>query len=292
MLLFDHFQLTVPATTVDMSAGPDHWADWVIKVADGKTQQISVVADKDGAKLLNISIAANITAGQFNELAANHNAVGSGRVDLIAHCDLGKVAQSMPHTLAVKDGVSVKSAQLQLTLGAEFSPGLSAVSQSLDISDAVATDTVAKRDIQLKPLHLALQGTSFGGGWQMPDLRDLGLTVSYGDGLHGDFQGKTLTSVNGTLTANLQLLLGDLGQLIDLGDRRASGTITLTAKADGDSIGSGAATRSNLDIQVASPDCCSRRPAAMLPPPLSGKKRCILKWEPKSIATRTRQSPT
>jgi hypothetical protein len=253
-LPLDRFGLSFPQpTTIDLTGGPDHWADWVLKVGDGRTQQITLFAEKDGTKLLDLTVAANVTPGQILGLAANRRptgAGGAGRLEVIAHADPGKLFQLMPKTLALKNGVELTSAQVQYTASADFTATSALLNQALDSSEIKGRDTVEKRDITVQPFHLSFKGTTFGGGWQMPDLRDLGLTIHHGPGINGDFQGAALTSVNGALDLKPREILAELGQFIDLGNRTAEGDVTVTARAQGDLPGSTSADSSKPAVNT------------------------------------------
>ncbi len=248
-LPLDRLSLSLPRpTTVDLSAGPEHWADWVFKAGDGRTQQIKLAADMDGAKLFNVTVTADVTAGELMDLAANRRPAGpagaTGRVEVTADADPGKLFRLLPKTLALRDGVELTSAPFKCTLTGDFSPASVALSSSLDLGEVKGRNTIEKRDLAIEPFHLSFKGKSLGGGWQMPDLRDLALTIQHGQGLSADFQGEALTSVNGKLHVTLRDIMGEAGQFIDLGERHADGDITLTAKAEGELL-SGPATADN-----------------------------------------------
>lgn len=83
MFRADHFAFTIPPrTTLDMSAGPDHWNDWRLKMADASGGPLSIVVEEAGQNLVDVKLSADATAGQLLAASKNLEPGGSGRVDL------------------------------------------------------------------------------------------------------------------------------------------------------------------------------------------------------------------
>ena len=230
----DTFRLVVPPTTIDMSAGNDHWESWPLAVGDGSgNQQIALTATRGNDKVLDLSLAARTTLAAVMNASKNLKPGADGFVRVGLRTDVGKLG--IPRTLAMQNSVQLRSGVVDFGVDAGFAADRADLkSLKLDVTDVAGRNTAENRDITLQPIHLAAKATSFGGGMAVPDLRDISLELT-ARGTQGTFTGPTLSALNGTLKSKLEELQGDLGQVIDLGGKSFKGDVTVAVSARGTS---------------------------------------------------------
>ena len=174
------------------------------------------------------------TIGALQNLARNMKPGSAGQVQLAATANVGHFLASMPRTFGVRPSTTPQSGEFAMTFGLTHTPDQASVQNVIDLRNLKAVERTpqGERQLAFHDRHLELNATTLGGGWQMPDLRDLKLALT-GEGATGDFSGPSLTELNGTLKLVLQTLQQDFGQVVDFGGLQLQGETTVAVETTG-----------------------------------------------------------
>ena len=115
----DTFRLVIPPTTIDMSAGNDHWESWPLSVGDGSGEPADH-ADRDARRRVTTRCSTSHSPpGRRMQAVMNASKnlkPGSdGFVRVGLRTDLGKLG--MPNTLAMQNSVQLRSGVVDFRRG-------------------------------------------------------------------------------------------------------------------------------------------------------------------------------
>jgi hypothetical protein len=222
----------VPPTTIDMSPGfGDNWANWPIRTGGDKNQPITVTVAQEGYNDT-LALAVNATPQSLMNVGENMKPGAGGEIGLNVAINLGGLAKKLPHVFPERDGRRLSTGRLEQSAQIKLNPDAATITQSLHLLDlalARADGTVEK----LQPIRQELMVSTLGGGWAMPDLRDirLALTSSFAK---LEFTGKELTQLTGNATGDLAKAQRELGQILPMEGVTLGGTFDVDLKSAGD----------------------------------------------------------
>ena len=172
-----------------------------------------------------------------------------GQLTLSIHVPNAKpIADQLPKTLHLQDGVKLASGQLFHETNIWLKSDKTVVESKTDISDITGTNK--GKPIALSPIHQTTDVTLLPGAMAMPDLHDLAITLVSGfSTVHGG--GKTLANLD--LAGNLDLpkMQKELGQIVDFGKVDLGGTADFAIRTAGDPTLTGGAIQWDVNATVA-----------------------------------------
>jgi hypothetical protein len=199
--------IVIPPTTIDMSPGFGTWQNWPIRMA----KPLAVTIKHDGYDDV-ATLGVNATPQALINFAANLKPGSAGNVDADVRLDVGKLAKQLPHSFPEQQGKRLSAGKLEETTRIKLAANSADVSQSLQLTN-LALASVEGKSEQLQPIQQELRFTSHGGGWKMPDLRDIDLALTSGFA-QAKFGGKELAQLKGTATGDLAKAQRELGQIL------------------------------------------------------------------------------
>ena len=224
------FAAAVPKLTAAFPDGLGHWQTGRVQV--GATQgsdpillkidqgQLTVVLDVVPQAVLNLG---------------DGKAPGSaGHVVVKDHFDAAKIVGQLPHTARLGDGTALTGGTLDQLVDLTLTNDKGMVAVKTDLTGVAGNRTVDGKaePVTIKPISLALNATDIGGGSPVNGLRDLGLQLTSGFA-NADFHGATVGDLTGTLTAQLQQLQAELGQLVDFKGTKLAGDVAVHVNNQG-----------------------------------------------------------
>ena len=213
----DTFAVAVPKLSGAFPNGLAHWQSGRVKVGtDGgpilfkvDQGQLTLLADAPVQALLNL---------------ADHKAPGdAGRVELADHFDAGKIVAQLKNSAHLSDQATLTGGTLDQTVKLTMTPDRGTATVTTDLTGV--TGTRNGQPVNIQPVHLKLSAADV-GGTPLDALRDLSLTLS-SKFANADFHGASVGDLAGTLTAQLQQLQGEAGQLVDFGDKKWAGDVAV-----------------------------------------------------------------
>lgn len=224
--------IVIPPTTIDLSPGHGgQWLDMPIRTGGDKPQAITVTV-RHNRYDDTIALGVNATPRSLMNFAGNLKPGATGDVSLNAAVDVGGLAAQMPNLFAPQQGRRLTSGKLEKTVAVKFAPDSASVVQNLNLKDlAIASaDGAVER---LQPVQQELRFTSLGGGWAMPELRDIRLALD-SSFAKAEFGGKELTQLKGTADGDLAKMQHDLGPILAIADATLGGTFHVELNSTGD----------------------------------------------------------
>ena len=220
--------LVAPNIVLSRSAAPDDVSKWTIR-AGSQGQPVALKVDEG-----QVTVWADLPIGAAQNVVKNLAPGAAGSVHVVANLDLGKLAEDTPNLINVRPGLTLESGRFSQALDVVLSPRKAEV-RRLDVSltGVTARDTVKNAPVTLEDIRLGLSATSHGGGSDVPDLRDLKLTIQSAFA-NGTIEGRSIAETNGRITADLRRARDELAKLWDVGSTRLAGTMTVDVKSEGD----------------------------------------------------------
>lgn len=238
--------ITIPKTTVDMSSGfGGDFNLYRIRIGDGSTQGITIALTNPSAggktSQSSVKLIVDTTAGALNNLAANKAPGTNGLIKAEIDVDLVPLAQMVPHVMHMWEGSKLDSGRLAETLEVRLDPKQANLAQMLNVSPITGENPDHKK-ISIDPISLSLKAIDRGGlAGKLPDLHDITLNLTTNkDPQAGwatvNLSAATLSSLKGTIHADLQRAQAEVGQLMDTGDLKLGGTLDVALDSKGDLI--------------------------------------------------------
>lgn len=246
--------------------------------------QITQTAGENGAAFINIEklalvmdqgaidITANTSLDALQNLAKNLPPGNNGQLKLVVNIEkLGELANAMPRTLGMIEGVQFQSGTLHQTIDLQLSKNSATLNAQGELTELAARDTEKNRDLRIDPITFNLSASSLGGGGVIPDLRNIAV------GFQSDFAtiqggGESLAGLNITGNLNLQKLREQAGQFTTALNHIESGIGKFMLETNGDisKTDSQIATAVNLtftDLHIIDPQAPSDQNNSLLREP-------------------------
>jgi hypothetical protein len=223
--------ITVPRTTIDMSSGLGAWTNWPIRTGGDKPQPITIALVHEGHQDA-VTLGLDATPQSLMNLAENLKPAATGRVDLGVDVDVGALARQLPAVFPERDGRRLTSAKLAQAVRADLTPQRANLTETLDLTD-IALANADGSTARLEPIHQAFRAGTLGGGWAMPELRDIRLVLNSGFA-RAEFGGAELGNLSGTATGDLAQTQAELGQFIPMDGMSLAGTFVVALTSSGD----------------------------------------------------------
>lgn len=234
------FVLSVPRTSIDMSAGHGSWANWPIRTGGDTPQPIRITLVQNGYEDT-VTLGVTATRQSLMNLAQNLKPGAAGQLDLAVNVDLGGYARQLPNVFQGQDGRRLTSAKLAHAISVMLAPDRASIDERLALTEI----TLANADgspAKLEPIQQELRAVTLGGGWAMPELRDIGLVLNSGFA-KAEFGGKEISNLAGSATGDLARTQAELGQFVPMGGMQLGGTFDIELKSSGDVTNATAPTK-------------------------------------------------
>lgn len=222
----------VPPTRIDSGFGTS-WADRPIRTGLHEVIPITLVLKQDDYNDVVTLRLDGVTARSLVNVAANSKPGAGGEARFFATIDVGRLARQLPHVMPERDGRRLSSGFFQHYVGLKLGRNYATVNQELRLTQVAVTRTSDGAVEKLRPIEQRFDVTTFGGGWSMPDLRQLKLSLTSGFA-EGKFEGEELAQLKGSLTGDLAKAQRELGFLLPLDDVRLAGTFDVKLTSSGD----------------------------------------------------------
>ena len=239
----DTFAAAIPKLSAAFPDGLGHWQSGRVKVgADDGSAPISFKVDQG-----QLTLVVDAVPQAVLNLAASKAPGSAGRVAYASHFDAGKIVAQLKNTAHLSGDATLTSGTLDQTLKLEMTPDKGTVTTTTDLANVAGSRN--GQLVAIQPVHLALAATDVGTGKLLDALRDLSLTLK-SKFANGDFHGTTVGDLTGTLTAQLQAMQAELGQLIDFGDTKLAGDLAVHLADSGQLMAAPYAAKVKADVSV------------------------------------------
>src|SRR5690606_3887786 len=116
------------------------------------------------------------------------------------------------------------------------------------LTDVSAMNARTDQPVRLAPITLTASATSLGGGGDIPDIRDIQLTLDSGeDGFaRADIRGPNLGRITGEVRASLARMQQELSQFVNVGEVERAGDLNTRVTTEGDLSKAGATSVLNI----------------------------------------------
>ncbi len=226
----EKFEIQLPKITADFPEGAGHWQSGRIKTA-GDAKPLLVKIDQG-----QVSALADLTVQSILNLMENRKPGSTGELALATDLDLAKTFPQLSHLIPQQPGTTIQSGEITENVRLAMTPENAVLSERIASTRIVGTRTVGNgpaQEITIDPIEVSLNATDLGGGGALPDLEKLDLKI-VSKAANGEFQGQTLSNLNGALTINLNVLRDELSQILDLKDKTLAGSIVVKMSELGD----------------------------------------------------------
>jgi hypothetical protein len=224
--------LVIPPTTIEMSSGFGTWQNWPIRTGGTPQPQPIVLRIKHPGYDDTVTLGVAATPAALTNLAGNMKPGSNGEIALAVNFNLGGLAKQLPHSFPETEGKRLSSGSLKQSVQVKLSPDDATIVQTLDLTDLAVAAADGKTD-KLQDIKQELRLSTLGGGWAIPELRELHLGLTSGFA-QADFGGKELTQLKGTATGDLAKAQRELGQLLPLQGMTLGGTFKVDLTSSGD----------------------------------------------------------
>jgi hypothetical protein len=230
--------LTVPPTNLAMPAGSDDWKGWTLRVgSSGGANDIVLAMDQGSVRL-----GADAPLQALANLGSNQPPGATGQVRAEVDLDVGALARQMPHVLAVQEGLTLSSGRFTHSTDIQLTPDRANVKRLethlVDVRGQRGTQAVS-----LQPINLVVAGSTFGGGWVAPNVRDLTLSLTSGFA-NASFTAKDLSDLSGRASGDLKRLRDELGHVFDMGELQLAGPFDVQVASKGNPAAAGSSSLS------------------------------------------------
>ncbi len=221
----DTFAAAVPKLTATFPDGLGHWQSGRVTVGvDAGSQPVLFKVDQGQATLV-----LDVVPQAVLNLADGHAPGSAGRVEFADHVDVGKLAGQLKNTASLSPGATLTRGTLDQSVKLALTPDRGTVAVTTDLADVAGTQD--GKPVTVQPVHLAVAAADVGGR-PLDALRDLSLKLS-SKFANADFHGATVGDLTGTLTAQLQTLQAEVGQLVDFKGTKLAGDVSVRVADSG-----------------------------------------------------------
>lgn len=221
----DTLDLKVPGTTLDLSAGFNRPNAWEVRVGNSSQDHVLLEAKRGGKVIVATAIGVHAPLQALLNLAKNAPPAGTGQISIRPTADVGALAEMMPKTLALKEGLSLREGIFEARLDIALKPDQATIDAFAELSNVRGVDAQGKA-IALQPLGATIKATTLGGGWAWPQLQHL-MIAPKGPGISGTIAGASLTELSGKIDVVLEQMQADLSQLFDFKGISLAGRVEL-----------------------------------------------------------------
>jgi hypothetical protein len=182
-----------------------------------------------------IDITADAPMEALANAASNKQPGGEGKAHVTIDIPkLGELANQMPRTFALVEGIKLESGKYHHELDVTLTKDRATVASALKLAEVRGTDTSTGQPLRpIDPIALTFSASSLGGGGTIPDLRDISIALesAFATARGG---GESLANTQVTAEFALATLREQLGQYITALDALHSGAGKLVIKTKGD----------------------------------------------------------
>lgn len=181
---------------------------------------LSLSTDLDSLELSSLELSSPLADGSLSALVA---ADGAQQFTTDLRINLQKVAEQLPHTLNLQEGLQITDGTIELEGQAHLDQGENRF-QANALVDGLSGVRDSKKISLAEPFSLSLKGQQGKGGL---NLENFSVTSSF---LQGEGQGN-LNDMQLSLNADLGAALAEISQFIALQDYQAKGQLVLSVKS-------------------------------------------------------------
>ncbi|HLL89983.1 MAG TPA: hypothetical protein VK324_11840, partial [Tepidisphaeraceae bacterium] len=205
--------LDVPPTVLAMPNGLGEFAGARVRIGD----------EQDGQPIA-------LTFDQGSFAVTGDASQDAGKVSATANVDVGRLAQQLPRTVKLQEGVTLTGGRLSSTNDISFTGDRAAVSSSTKLENVAGTNK--GKPVALRPITVTAGATKAGQGELLRALRDVSLSLASGFATI-DVKGPSVGDITGNVRGELAEAQRELGQFVDFGSTTLAGAFNVDLRGTG-----------------------------------------------------------
>jgi AsmA family len=191
----------------------------------GMLEPIQIQFDQGG-----VSLTARGPVSALQNLSGNQAPGGNGLVSAECHVDFAALSRQLPHTLDLRAGLALSSAQIVWSGKIKMTADSSSMVQHLELSHISGTDD--GQAIAFSPITVDSSATILPSRGPVPILHDLSVKLA-SDFASADFHGGSLADFGGSGKADLAVAQRQLAQIFDFHNWQLQGLLNVTLACQG-----------------------------------------------------------
>jgi len=215
-------QVAISTITVNMPNGMDDVNAMTVKAE----KPIAVTWDQGS-----VTADVDMPLSAVMNLADRKPPGAAGKANVGAKVDIAAIIKMLPHLVPVPEGTQIATANLTEAIDLTITPDAANFSVKTDVANVAGTNK--GKPISVKPINVTLTGQARGSNQQLPDLRDLKLTLASGFA-DANFSAATISQLTGEAHADLAKLQAELGQIVDFKNHTLAGAFAMTVNTTAD----------------------------------------------------------
>lgn len=176
-------------------------------------------------------VSARTTVDAMENLLSNKAPGSAGFISAHLNVDCAALSRQLPHTLDLRPGLSLNSAQMTFSTKVNLSNDQTAVSQHLELSHISGSNS--GQPIAISPITLDAGTTVLPSNTAVPTLHEISVKLA-SDFATADFHGVSLGDFSGIGRTDLAVAQHQLQQIFDFHNWRLQGTVTASLSSHGD----------------------------------------------------------
>ncbi len=200
----------------------------------GDVNAITVKADKPITATFDqgsASIDVNLPLSGVMNLAAKKAPGTAGSLVVDAKVDIKKLADALPHTIKLQEGVKLASGNFHELFKLTMTEQVATFEQTADITDIAGQNN--GKPVSIKPINLTVTGQVGESKTALPGVKDLKLNLTSGFAT-ANFTAATLDQLKGEANGELAKVQSEFGQIIDFGNMKMAGAFNVTTNTQAD----------------------------------------------------------
>lgn len=236
--------ITIPQTIVRLPADGESFNQARFAIGSGDPGAALEIAIDQGR----ITARGDLSGESLVRLANNLTPGADGTAAVTVELDLGALARQLPNAMQVNADLQALQGRLAIDAQLTMTPQRATPSIAARLTEVSAVNARTNQPVRLAPITLAASATSLGGGGDIPDIRNIQLSLDSGtDGFaRADIRGDNLGSIQGEVRASLARMQQELSQFIDFGAMQLAGELTTRITTEGDLSKAGATSVLNV----------------------------------------------
>ncbi len=231
----------LPKLSAAFPEGLGHWQSGVVKVGVDGGGPIAFRVDQG-----QFTLVADLPVQALLNLADNRAPGAAGRLEFGDQFDAGKIVAQLKNSAHLSDQATLTSGTLGQSIQLTLTPERATVAVTTNLTGVAGTRN--GQPVTIQPIALKI-GAADVGGKPLDALRDLSLTLS-SKFANADFHGANVGDLAGTLTAQLQSLQAEAGQLVDFGGNKLAGDVAIHVSDSGQLMQAPYAAKVKADVSV------------------------------------------
>lgn len=237
--------IDIPTTVLHLPAEEEPFTQARFTIGHGGDDTPLRIAFDQGE----ITVRGDLSGESLMRLAENQAPGADGSLAVSLNLDLGALAEQLPTLFQINQDLRQFQGRLAAQARLAMTPQRATPTLEAQLTDVAAVNARTGESVRLQPIALTATATSLGGGGDIPDIRDLQITLDSGEEGFAtiDIRGRNLGSISGDIHASLARMQRELSQFVDFGAIRLAGDLTTRLTTEGDLSRPGAQSVLNVN---------------------------------------------